>query len=79
MRLLLNFGDVVANVGSDKFVFMDVYNPSEVEHEIFHRIAQRKRKAREAEIVQQREYIADWLAAYHRQVTQLQSNQSKPG
>jgi hypothetical protein len=74
-HLLLNYGDVIASVGSDKFVFVDVYNPSEVEHEIFHRIAQRKRKAREAEIVQQREYIAEWLAAYHRQVSQL--NQPK--
>ncbi|MFZ6031561.1 MAG: cyclic nucleotide-binding domain-containing protein [Chloroflexota bacterium] len=79
LRLLLNYGNVVANVGTDQFTFLDVYNPSEVEHEIFHRIAQRKRKAREAEIVQQREYIADWLAAYHRQVTQLQSNQPKTG
>jgi hypothetical protein len=77
LRLLLNYGDVIANVGSDKFVFMDVFDPPSVEHEIFHRISQRKRKAREAELVQQREYIADWLAAYHRQVAQLQSNQPK--
>jgi hypothetical protein len=75
LHLLFNYGDVIASVGADKFIFVDVFNPSDVEHEIFHRIAQRKRKAREAEIVQQREYIADWLAAYHRQVSQL--NQPK--
>jgi len=69
--MLLNYGDVVAVVGADKFTFDGVYDPSSVEQEIFHRIAQRKRKAREAELVQQREYIADWLAAYHRQASKL--------
>jgi CRP-like cAMP-binding protein len=67
IRLLLNYGDVVAMVGTARFTFDGVYNPSEVVQDIFLRMNARKRRMREAEAAQERERIADWLAAYHRQ------------
>ena len=76
--LLFNYGDVVATVGADKFTFDGVYNPSMVEQEIFYRITLRKRKAREVELLNQREYIADWIAAYHRQVSKLPAPGNPP-
>lgn len=77
--VLLNFGDVVATVGAEKFTFDAVYNPSGVEHEIFHRIIQRKRKQRDAELIRQREYIGDWLAAYHRVAQNPPQKGQNPG
>lgn len=65
--LVLNYGDVVAMVGGTKFTFDGVYNPANVEQEIFIHINQRKRKIAEVQAATERERIADWFEAYHRQ------------
>jgi CRP-like cAMP-binding protein len=68
IRLILNYGDVVAMVGHARFTFDGVYNPSEVVQDIFLRMNARKRRQRDAEAARERERVADWLAAYHRQL-----------
>jgi hypothetical protein len=68
IRLILNYGDVVAMVGHARFTFDGVYNPSEVVQDIFLRMNARKRRQLEAETARERERVADWLAAYHRQL-----------
>jgi CRP-like cAMP-binding protein len=68
IRLILNYGDVVAMVGHARFTFDGVYNPSEVVQDIFLRMNARKRRQREVEASRERERVADWLAAYHRQL-----------
>lgn len=67
IRLILNYGDVVAMVGAARFTFDGVYNPAEVVQDIFLRMNARKRRQREIEAARERERIADWFAAYHRQ------------
>jgi hypothetical protein len=65
--MLLNFGDVVANVGASSFTFEGVLNPSAAQQDIVraqemlvdHRL-QSDRKRRQDEMV-------EWLAAYHQQ------------
>jgi hypothetical protein len=74
IRLILNYGDVVAMVGSAQFTFDGVYNPGEVVQDIFLRMNARKRRIREVESAQERERVADWLATYHRQVEELKRN-----
>ncbi len=78
LGLVFNYGDVTAMVGASRFVFEGVYDPASVEQEIFHRINQRKRAQKEAEIVREREQMADWLAAYHRQSEALRRSENPP-
>jgi len=67
LGLLLNYGNVVAMVGGTRFTFDGVFDPPSVQQEIFERINARKRQQKEAEATRERERIADWMAAYHRQ------------
>lgn len=76
--LILNYGDVIAMVGGAKFLFQGVYSPASVQQEIFHRINERKKQMREAEANRERERIASWLAAYHRQTNDLKRLESPP-
>jgi hypothetical protein len=74
IRLILNYGDVVAMVGTARFTFTGVYNPAEVVQDIFLRMNARKRRLREIEAARERERVADWMAAYHRQSEDLRRN-----
>ena len=65
--MMLNFGDVVANVGASSFTFEGVLNPSAAQQDIVRaqeslvdRRTQGDRKRRQDEMV-------EWLAAYHQQ------------
>jgi CRP-like cAMP-binding protein len=64
--LLLNFGTVYIRVGEAVFTFDDVFNPSEVQRELFHRISQRSLKERQAQTEAERQRMADWITVYHR-------------
>ena len=66
IHLLLNFGTVYIRVGDTQFTFDDVYNPSEVQRELFQRlVAARQREEQRAEQAQ-REQLAEWIELYHR-------------
>jgi hypothetical protein len=71
IRLLLNYGDVIAMVGSARFTFDGVFNPADVQQDIFLRMNARKRRQREADASRERDRVADWMAAYHRQAESL--------
>jgi hypothetical protein len=64
--LILNFGTVFIRVGEADFTFDDVFNPSEVQRELFHRMAQRSLRERQAQGEAERQRMADWLTVYHR-------------
>ncbi len=64
--LLLNFGTVYIRVGDTTLTFDDVYNPAEIQREIFHRIALRLQRERQQAAAQDRERILEVLAVYHR-------------
>jgi hypothetical protein len=59
--ILFNFGTVSVLIGTEKFTFDLVYNPSSVQREIFNRFMQVTRQSQMAE--QQR--MADWIQAYN--------------
>lgn len=94
LGILLNFGTVKITVGGTKFDFFYVYNPSQVQQDIFQRMEERKVKKKQAETEAERERVSEWLAAYHRglehgafkpAVTQAppsekpESNENRPG
>jgi hypothetical protein len=64
--LILNFGTVYIRVGESTFTFDDVFNPSEVQRDLFHRISQRNLKERQMQGEAERQRIADWISTYHR-------------
>jgi uncharacterized membrane protein YdbT with pleckstrin-like domain len=76
LGVLLNFGNVIAMVGTASFVFRGVYNPASVRQEIFERIGQRKMTLKQQENARERDRIADWMAAYHRQVERLRRDEN---
>jgi hypothetical protein len=64
--LLLNFGTVFIRVGDTTLTFDYVYNPSEVQRELFHRLAQRTVRERQQQADAERERMAEWIGVYHR-------------
>lgn len=63
--LLLNYGTVYIRIGDQDFTFDNVYDPSEVQRELFNRIQRCKRKEKQAEVENERQRILDWIEAYH--------------
>jgi len=64
--LLLNYGTVYIRIGESVFTFDDVFNPSDVQRELFNRMSLRTLKERQAQGETERQRMAEWIAAYHR-------------
>jgi hypothetical protein len=64
--VLFNYGSVYIHVGTTTLEFADVYNPSEVQRDLFHRIAVRTQTERAASAESEQQRMAEWIAAYHR-------------
>jgi hypothetical protein len=79
--LLFNFGTVFVRVGLQELPFMNIYNPSEVQRELFRRIAERENKRQLETLRVESERVADWIEAYYQVVSgndQGQENPQKP-
>jgi len=63
--VLLNFGDVVANVGASTFVFEGVLNPSAAQQDIVRSQEALVDRRLEAERQRRQGEMVEWLAAYH--------------
>jgi hypothetical protein len=63
--LFLNYGTVYIRIGDTRFTFDDVYNPSEVQRDLFRRIATQADKERRKNVDSERQQILDVLEAYH--------------
>lgn len=67
LGLMLNFGTVIINVGTEKFTFDYVSNPAQVQNEIFNRITVLQEQEEQIKSAKERERMADWLTIYHTQ------------
>jgi len=77
LGLILNFGDVDIHVTSgEPFTFHGVHAPAQVQKEIFDHMFALRRRKEEAEAAKEHERVANWVAAYHRQVTPPPANSS---
>ena len=63
--LLLNFGTVSIKVGDAALTFDYVFNPSEVQREIFKRMAEREYRNSEAAMKNEEQRLGDWIEAYN--------------
>jgi hypothetical protein len=63
ISVLLNFGSVIANVGTAEFSFDGVYDPARVQQDIA--LAQDSFLERQAEVerIQRRDEVVEWLSA----------------
>ncbi len=75
--LIFNFGTVYISVGNTKFTFDYVYNPSEVQQDIFYRMGERIEQKRQFELESQRDRISDWIVSYHRKSDELRRLEEK--
>jgi hypothetical protein len=71
LGLILNFGTVYINVGEATLTFDYVFNPSEVQRELFNRLAARDYNEKLQERMDSQKNVADMIEAYHR-VTESQ-------
>jgi hypothetical protein len=76
--LILNYGAVNINIGATKFVFHSVFDPSQVQQDIFRRMAQRVANKKKQEALETRERFSEWIASYHRNVEDLHEKQNPP-
>jgi hypothetical protein len=70
---LLNFGTVYIRVGDTDFHFENVYDPSEVQRELFERFMVFKEKEQQANIQAERQRLGDWIETYHKVVGEEQN------
>ena len=74
--LLFNFGTVSARIGKAEFTFDSVHNPAQVQQDIFTRMDERQDQKREVAAARERARMAEWLAAYHRNVDDFRTEEA---
>jgi hypothetical protein len=67
--IVLNFGDVVANVGASSFRFDGVLNPSAAQQDIVRAQEALVDRRLETDRRRRQDEMVEWLAAYHQQTT----------
>lgn len=75
--ILLNFGDVIVNIGQTQFIFHGVYNPDQVHQDIALYREALKRRKQEAEKARERERMVTWLTSYYRQAEKIEQEREK--
>lgn len=68
LGVLLNYGTVNIQVGTESLIFDYVRDPSSVQREIFRHMAERKSELRQADIDSERDRMSQWITAYHRRI-----------
>ncbi len=69
IHLILNFGTVFIRVGEASLTFNNVFNPSEVQREIFERLYNKKLQKQKQEDDNDQRRLAEWLEIYHQETT----------
>jgi hypothetical protein len=71
---ILNVGNVLINVGEAKFTFNDVYDPAQVQQDIFSRMQQVRYKKQQEEVARERDRILKLLEIYHQEIGKTKSD-----
>jgi hypothetical protein len=71
--LLLNFGSVIANIGTAQFSFHGVYDPASIQQEIVRTQDSFLERQAKTERAQRREEVVEWLSAYHEEVSKART------
>lgn len=65
---IFNVGNVVVNVGEANLTFNGVYQPAQVQQDVFQRMRELQNQKQRAEIARERDRILSLLEVYHRKV-----------
>jgi CRP-like cAMP-binding protein len=71
--IMLNYGAVITNVGTEQFTFRGVYDPANVQQEIVQAQEAFLEREAAAQRRQRREEVVEWLTAYHEEVAHKRS------
>ncbi len=63
--VVFNYGTVFIRVGIAELTFDDIYNPSDVQRELFRRIAEREHRHQQDAMRIERDRVANWIEAYN--------------
>jgi hypothetical protein len=76
LGILLNFGNVIVNVGQTPFTFEGVYNPDQVHQDVsdYREALQRRKQSQEA--ARERERMVDWLVAFNELSEKLENSEN---
>lgn len=74
--LLLNYGDVIAQVGTEEFSFEGVFEPNRVQQDIVRAQEALVERRRELERRQRRDELAEWFGVYHEESRQRQGEEA---
>jgi hypothetical protein len=66
--LLLNYGTVYVRIGDADLSFDDVFNPAEIQRELFKRLADRDYKDKQKSVAGEQQRLTEWLQMYDRVV-----------
>jgi hypothetical protein len=77
--LVLNFGTVYIRVGDRQLTFDNVFRPSEVQRELFHRLSEVKQKEKEDQANEEKQRMGDWVASYNDWLRKNQPPSPPPG
>jgi Cyclic nucleotide-binding domain len=79
LGVLLNFGNVVINIGTDnKFIFYGIHNPARAQRDIFNYMFEHRRRKQQTDTQQEQERVSSYIAAYHRQAEELRQPKKPP-
>jgi hypothetical protein len=79
LQVLFNYGDVYIAVGGTRMDFFDVYNPTAVQLDIDRRRMARIERKKQAEVLAERERMADFFAMYHLNSEEIRHEQEIKG
>jgi len=65
--LVLNYGDVITNIGTTRFVFQGVFDPNGVQRDIVRALEALLARKRETQKQQRQGEMVEWLTSYHEQ------------
>ncbi|MFQ5922816.1 MAG: hypothetical protein ACE5M4_08230, partial [Anaerolineales bacterium] len=68
--LILNYGDVIANVGTSEFTFEGVLSPNRIQQDIARAQEDFLEGRRQSERDERREELAEWFSVYHESTEQ---------
>jgi hypothetical protein len=74
---IFNYGTVYITVGGTKLAFEDVIDPASVQSDIDRRRMAQAARKKEAQVAAERERMAEWLAAYHRNAQEFTAEENK--
>lgn len=76
IHLILNFGTVYIRIGEASLTFNNVFNPAEVQREIFERFLGKKLQKQQQSDDEEKRRLAEWLEIYHQEVNRSTQDES---